>query len=172
MVTGWVLMKTTDKNKIDYKLQAFYLVVVVIFHVLFICGYYLKLNLMLDFGLAGLFINQLGICNYTLIGRGIAAVNSKNSAILIGIYTICGSTAVILMNGVGGVLFKYSPMLPWLVLSLPLATIVCLIVLFNLVCCNNESSEATESSEELGQVEFRDDISQTSSVLAASRGKH
>lgn len=81
-------------------------------------------------------------------------------------YTICGSTAVIIMNGVGGILFKYNPMLPWLVLSLPLATIVCLIIIFNLICCNNESSEQLERQDD-----FDEDLSMTSSVLAASKTK-
>jgi len=134
VMCGWALSKTNESNRIDFKLQTLQLVIVIVAHVLFIIGYEYKFYLMQDVGMAGLSMNLLMIINFAMIARGLQTLQSRHAGFLIGIYTLCGSCAVITMNGLGGYLFKLNPVLPFMAVSLPAATLFFLITLINLIC--------------------------------------
>ena len=79
----------------------------------------------MDFGIACFFsIQGLGfVINFTMILRGLSESKGNNTAALLGIYTMCGSAAVIMVNGLGGYLFGLHEILPFLVLELPVLVI-------------------------------------------------
>jgi hypothetical protein len=106
-------------------------------NLLFNFGFFNKITLLQDIAM-GCFSTMQGsgfvIC-FAMVCRGLSTSKGNNAAAVLGIFTMCGSTAVIVVNGIGGWLFGLHEIYPYLFLELPAIIILACIMIVNVLCC-------------------------------------
>lgn len=89
-----------------------------------------------DIGYTGLVICNIAFqIDATMMGTGLGLVKSRNAGFMIGLYSMCGSSAVIVMDELGGYLFKSNSVGPFLYVGLPFNLLVMSVSIFNSICC-------------------------------------
>jgi hypothetical protein len=129
---GWVLLKSNDQNRIDFKTQTFMECWIVVFCLLTIIGN-TKDNLAIQsIGFGGLMLNQSYIIDFALLFRPTAESNSNAGAIT-AIYTSMSYLSALVAAELGGQLSSINLIYPFCYILLPVSLAFCIMTVINLV---------------------------------------